>query len=145
MKWITKTTEETILLGKKIGEKLVANDVLTLHGTLGAGKTTFAKGIAQGLKITEPITSPTFTILSQYDGKLLLTHMDLYRLGSEEEFELLGGEDFFYNGGICLIEWSEKAQSYLPERTLSIFIDIDKNTQDRIISIEGDRFDTISL
>lgn len=145
MKWITHTPEETVRLGQKIGEKLNPNDVVTLHGTLGAGKTTFVKGIAEALDIKEPVTSPTFTILSQYDGKLLLTHMDLYRLGCEDEFELLGGEDFFYAGGITLIEWSEKAESFLPAHTVSFFLTIDQETQNRIITTEDPRFESVSL
>lgn len=145
MKWITHNSKETILLGKKIGTKLRPNDVITLHGTLGSGKTTFVKGIAKALCIKEPVTSPTFTILSQYEGKLLLTHMDLYRLGCDEEFELLGGEDFFYAGGVTLIEWSEKAESFLPPHTVAIFLSVDQETQNRIITTEDKRFDSIRL
>ena len=145
MKWITRNTEETILLGRKFGEKLAPNDVITLHGTLGAGKTTFVKGIAEALGISEPVTSPTFTILSQYDGKMVLTHMDLYRLGCEEEFELLGGEDFFYAGGVTLIEWSEKAESFLTPHTAAVFLSVDPETQNRIISTEDKRFESVSL
>lgn len=143
MKWITHNSGETILLGRKIGKKLRPNDVITLHGTLGAGKTTFVKGIAKALGINEPVTSPTFTILSQYDGKLMLTHMDLYRLGCEEEFELLGGEDFFYAGGITLIEWSEKAESFLPPHTAAFFLFVDPETQNRIITTEDKRFESV--
>lgn len=145
MKWVTHNAKETIKLGKKIAAKLRPNDVLTLHGTLGSGKTTFVKGVAEALKIREPITSPTFTLLSQYEGKMLLTHMDLYRLGCEEEFELLGGEDFFYDDGITLIEWSEKAASFLPAHTTSLFFEIEEETQNRIISTEDKRFESVRL
>ena len=145
MKWIANTPKETVRLGKKIGKQLKQNDVVTLHGTLGAGKTTFAKGIAEALGIREAVTSPTFTILSQYNGSLPLTHMDLYRLGSEEEFELLGGEDFFYANGVTLIEWSEKAQPFLPKETVAVFISVDPENQQRIIEIQGDRFESVRL
>lgn len=143
MKWIADSPKDTVRLGKKIGRRLRPNDVVTLHGTLGAGKTTFAKGIAEALGIREAVTSPTFTILSQYSGSLPLTHMDLYRLGSEEEFELLGGEDFFYAEGITLIEWSEKARPFLPKETVEVFISVNPDTQQRIIEIQGERFESV--
>ena len=145
MKWIADSPKDTGRRGKKIGRRLRPNDVVTLHGTLGAGKTTFAKGIAEALGIREAVTSPTFTILSQYSGSLPLTHMDLYRLGSEEEFELLGGEDFFYAEGITLIEWSEKAQPFLPKETVEVFISVNPDTQQRIIEIQGERFESVRL
>ena len=145
MKWIANTPKETVRLGKKIGKQLKPNDVVTLHGTLGAGKTTFAKGIAEALGIREAVTSPTFTILSQYNGSLPLTHMDLYRLGSEEEFELLGGEDFFYANGVTLIEWSEKILSELPpEKTIIIKLEVKKDNT-RQITINNWKYGVLTL
>ena len=108
MMYRTKTIEETIRFGKMLGSLLQAGDILALQGTLAAGKTQLTKGIAQGLGITEPVTSPTFTIVSEYYGRLPLYHIDVYRLGSPEEFLDLGVEEMLYGQGVCVIEWSEK-------------------------------------
>lgn len=82
--------------------------MVVLEGTLGAGKTTFAQGIAQGLGVVEDVTSPTFALVHEYQGNLPLFHMDLYRLASEEEFEQIGGWEYFRRGGVCLIEWADR-------------------------------------
>lgn len=88
---------------------MTAGSIVALDGPLGAGKTTLVKGIAKSLEIEEPITSPTFTIVSEYQGRFLLYHIDLYRVGSAEEIELLGIEELMYGSGISVVEWSEKA------------------------------------
>ena len=119
----TKTAEETIELGTAIGQLLQPGDVIALQGTLAAGKTQLTKGIAQGLGVAEPVTSPTFTIISQYYGQLPLYHIDAYRLGSAEDFLDLGVEDMLYGQGVCVIEWSEKVMSELPSRTILIQIE----------------------
>lgn len=124
MTFKTYSETETIELGKKIGSFLKKGDVLALEGTLAAGKTYFTKGIAQGLGIKEEITSPTFTLVSEYYGKLPLYHFDVYRLFSTEEFLDIGGEEFLYGEGVCVIEWSEKIRSELPENTIFVFIKI---------------------
>jgi len=103
---------------------------------LGSGKTILAKGIALSLGITEPVTSPTFTIIQEYSGIYPLFHIDLYRLDNLEEFELLGGEELLYNEAVTIIEWSEIIDSLLPDPTISIDISIENN-QDRIIEIRG--------
>ncbi|MCR5291154.1 MAG: tRNA (adenosine(37)-N6)-threonylcarbamoyltransferase complex ATPase subunit type 1 TsaE [Treponema sp.] len=118
----TKSTEETIALGKKIGFFLKKGDVLAMRGTLAAGKTTITKGIAQALDITETITSPTFCLISEYEGRLPLYHMDVYRLDGEEDFINLGTEDMLYGDGVCIIEWSEKVAGQLPQNTITITI-----------------------
>jgi len=82
---------------------------------LGAGKTTFAQGVAQGLGVTDDVTSPTFALVHEYQGRVSLFHMDLYRLTSEEEFELIGGWEYLQRGGVCLIEWAERLGNALPE------------------------------
>ncbi len=93
-----------------------------MRGTLAAGKTTITKGIAQALDITETITSPTFCLISEYEGRLPLYHMDVYRLDGEEDFINLGTEDMLYGDGVCIIEWSEKVAGQLPQNTITITI-----------------------
>ncbi len=134
MQYISHNTEETIEIGKKIGEMCKAGTVISLRGSLGAGKTVIAKGIAKYLKIEESIVSPTFTIIQEYNGTLPLYHMDLYRISGCDEFEMLGGEEMLYGNGITLIEWSEKIEEMLPEETIFIDIEIKENL-DRIITI----------
>ena len=115
----TSTSEETIDLGRKIGSLLKAGDVIAMTGTLAAGKTTITKGIAESLGVSDNITSPTFCLISEYDGsKMPLYHMDVYRLEDAEDFVNLGVEDMLYGNGVCIIEWSEKVQSELPKKTI---------------------------
>lgn len=115
----TSTSEETIDLGRKIGFLLKAGDVIAMTGTLAAGKTTITKGIAESLGVSDNITSPTFCLISEYDGsKMPLYHMDVYRLEGAEDFVNLGVEDMLYGNGVCIIEWSEKVQSELPKKTI---------------------------
>ncbi len=132
----TKDVSETEDLGRKIGEKLKKGDVVSLRGSLGAGKTVLAKGIARALGITEAIVSPTFTLVQEYDGREKLYHLDIYRLSGEDEFESMGGEEFLYPDGISLIEWSEKIDSMLPPSTIYIDITINDDLT-RKITIKG--------
>ncbi|SHF00387.1 tRNA threonylcarbamoyladenosine biosynthesis protein TsaE [Seinonella peptonophila] len=113
--WDLATVEATQELGEKLAKVLFPGDVLALEGELGAGKTTFAQGVARGLGITETIDSPTFTIVKEYPSKLPLYHLDLYRLQTSEE--ALDFEEYFYGDGICLIEWATRAKDWLPEET----------------------------
>jgi tRNA threonylcarbamoyladenosine biosynthesis protein TsaE len=106
-----------------------------LSGTLGAGKTTLVKGIAQALDIEEEVTSPSFTIISEYEGSLPLYHMDLYRIESIREFEDLGSDEMLGGKGICVIEWSEKVESVLPPH-VRVHITVEDGTT-RVIEIEG--------
>lgn len=139
MEFVTHSEEETVLLGKKLGEKLKKSDVVALDGRLAAGKTYFTKGIALGLKIQEEITSPTFTVISEYSGRLPLYHMDIYRLAGEEDFLNIGAEDMLYGNGVCVIEWSEKIREILPKNTISVKISINSNNS-RSISIDNISF-----
>lgn len=118
----TKSSEETISLGKKIGSKLKKGDIIAMQGTLAAGKTTITKGIAQSLGISEDITSPTFCLISEYYGKMPLYHMDVYRLDGTEDFINLGVDDMLYGDGVCIIEWSEKIMDELPKNTIILRI-----------------------
>ena len=132
----TNSTEETEALGKKIGNALKKGDVVSLRGSLGAGKTVIAKGIARSLGIDEAIVSPTFTLVQEYDGREKLYHLDIYRLSGEDEFESMGGEEFLYPDGISLIEWSEKIDSMLPDGTIYIDITINDDLS-RSVDIRG--------
>jgi tRNA threonylcarbamoyladenosine biosynthesis protein TsaE len=114
----------------------VPGSVVALEGPLGAGKTTLVKGIALALGIVEPVTSPTFTLISEYEGTMPLYHMDLYRIGSMEEFELLGVEEMLYGDGVCCIEWAEKALPLFPKDHVSVRLGISPDGG-RTLSLEG--------
>ena len=118
----TSSAEETIELGKKIGKLLKKGDIIAMQGTLAAGKTTITKGIAQALGITETITSPTFCLISEYEGTMPLYHMDVYRLDGTEDFINLGTDDMLYGDGVSIIEWSEKIMDELPSNTIVLKI-----------------------
>jgi len=135
---LCRTIEDTLALGKKIGEICLPGTVISLRGPLGSGKTVIAKGIALALGIVESIVSPTFTLVQEYEGKLPMHHMDLYRIDSIEEFAGIGGEELLYNNGITLIEWSEKIDRILPPQTIYITIAI-LDDQTRSVSLEGMR------
>lgn len=113
MKYITATPEETIRLAEEYARTLKAGDVVLLEGDMGVGKTVFAKGVAKGLGITESVLSPTYAYMNDYEGRLY--HYDCYRLSGGEQALSLGLTDYFYAGGVCLIEWSENIASVLPE------------------------------
>jgi tRNA threonylcarbamoyladenosine biosynthesis protein TsaE len=123
-------------LGERIARRLDRGSVVALRGGLGAGKTCLTKGIARGLGIDETITSPTYTIISEYQGRLPLYHVDAYRLEGDEDFENLGGEELLYGGGVSVIEWSERIPRSLPENTIGIEIVISGGGR-RIIRISG--------
>ena len=136
IKFVTNNTEETIELGKKIGNYLRKGDVIAMQGTLAAGKTTITKGIAQSLDISETITSPTFCLISEYEGKMPLYHMDVYRLDNEEDFANLGTEDMIYGNGVSIIEWSEKIMNELPKKTIILKIEPQEDAS-RIITLDN--------
>ncbi|WP_416829669.1 tRNA (adenosine(37)-N6)-threonylcarbamoyltransferase complex ATPase subunit type 1 TsaE [Ectobacillus polymachus] len=115
---ITSSPEETIGLAEKLGHLLMEGDVLTLEGDLGAGKTTFTKGLAKGLGVKRVVNSPTFTIIKEYNGRIPLYHMDVYRL--EESDEDLGWDDYFYGQGVTVVEWAHFIQPYLPDQLLAV-------------------------
>ena len=110
----TKSAAETIELGKKIGAFLLPNDVIALTGQLGAGKTTLIQGIADGLGVKDYVTSPTFIIINEYEGRLPFYHVDLYRLDYIKDIAALGIEEYFTRGGVCVIEWAERLKGLLP-------------------------------
>jgi tRNA threonylcarbamoyladenosine biosynthesis protein TsaE len=112
-----RSEEETLLFGQQIAQNLPSGTILALSGDLGAGKTTFVQGLAQGLDIKDPVQSPTFSILNIYPG---LYHFDLYRLKNEADFLGLGFDEYFQKSGVCAIEWPERIPTLLPPRTISI-------------------------
>lgn len=131
--------EETYALGKSLGEAAKPGDVVCLNGDLGVGKTVFTQGFAAGVGITEPVNSPTFTIVQQYDdGRLPLYHFDVYRIGDISEMDEVGYEDCFYGEGVCLIEWSNLIEEILPEHIISVTIekDLQKGFDFRKITVE---------
>ncbi len=136
----TRTPEETFALGKKIGEHARPGQIYTLNGDLGVGKTVFTQGVAAGLGIFEPICSPTFTIIQEYEsGRLPFYHFDVYRIGDIEEMEEIGYDDYFFGQGICLIEWAELIEEILPRERIRVRIE--KNLEEgfdyRRITVEG--------
>ena len=132
-------TKDTYELGKKMGEQAAKGDVYLLLGDLGVGKTVFTQGFADGLGITEPISSPTFTIVQEYeDGRMPFYHFDVYRIGDVEEMEEIGYEDYFYGEGVCLIEWANLIEEILPNTAKTIVIekDLEKGFDYRRITVE---------
>lgn len=122
----SRSPEETFALGKHMGERAKAGEVLTLIGDLGVGKTVFTQGLAAGLGITEPVSSPTFTIVQIYEeGRIPFYHFDVYRIGDLSEMDEIGYEDCFYGEGVCLIEWANLIEEILPEHYTRIRISKD--------------------
>ncbi|MDD2296619.1 MAG: tRNA (adenosine(37)-N6)-threonylcarbamoyltransferase complex ATPase subunit type 1 TsaE [Sphaerochaetaceae bacterium] len=128
--------EETKEVGRQLGKIATSGTVVSLRGPLGAGKTIIAKGIAEALGITEAIVSPTFTLVQEYEGRLPMHHLDLYRIDGIEDFEGIGGEELLYSAGITVIEWSEKIEELLPSETIRVTLQIQKDGS-REIAIEG--------
>ena len=135
----TFSPEETFELGRKLGEEAAPGNIYTLVGDLGVGKTVFTQGMAAGLGITEPVNSPTFTILQVYgEGRCPFYHFDVYRIGDVSEMDEIGYEDCFYGEGVCLIEWADLIEEILPEHYTQITIskDLEKGFDYRKISVK---------
>ena len=128
MVYETQSAQETFALGERIGRDAGPGQIYTLTGDLGVGKTVLTQGVAKGLGITGPVSSPTFTIVQVYEnGRLPFYHFDVYRIGDVEEMEEVGYEDCFYGGGVCLIEWAELISELLPSDCIHICIEKDLN------------------
>lgn len=138
---ITKSSEETKNLGEELSKLTKPGDLLAFYGELGAGKTCFIQGISRGLKVKDYVTSPSFTIINEYQGKIPIYHFDLFRLNNAEEILGLGYEEYFYGEGLTVIEWAEKIEQLLPKEHLKIEIKF-KDRYQRTISFipQGDRF-----
>lgn len=135
----TENPEETFALGQKIGRAATPGQVYTLTGDLGVGKTVFTQGVASGLGITEPVNSPTFTIVQVYEeGRLPFYHFDVYRIGDIEEMDEIGYEDYFYGEGLCMIEWANLIEEILPDKRYDVTIkkDLEKGFDYRKITIK---------
>lgn len=136
----TNSDKETFALGEKLGQVAKAGQIYTLIGDLGVGKTVFTQGMAWGLGITEPISSPTFTIIQEYqEGRLPFYHFDVYRIGDIEEMEEIGYDDYFFGQGVCMIEWANLIEDLLPEQVIQVKIekDLEKGFDYRRITITG--------
>ena len=135
----TNSPQETKELGKKMAERAKPGDVFTLVGDLGVGKTVFTQGIAEGLGIDEPVNSPTFTIVQEYEsGRMPFYHFDVYRIGDLEEMDEIGFDAYIYGDGLCLIEWADLIEEILPEKRVAIRIekDLEKGFDYRRITIQ---------
>ena len=139
MKIETFSEKETFELGKKLGTEAKSGQVYALLGDLGVGKTILTKGFAEGLGITEPVSSPTFTIVQVYEeGRMPFYHFDVYRIGDIEEMDEIGYEDCFYGEGVCLVEWANLIEEIMPENTIWITIekDLEKGFDYRRIEVK---------
>ena len=139
----TVSAEETMALGEKIAQLLEKGSIITLEGDLGAGKTTFTKGLGKGLGITRPVNSPTFTIMKVYErGRLPLYHIDAYRL--EGLHQDLGFEEYIYGDGVCVIEWSAFVEDLLPKERLTIKLEYENDGERKITIIPlGERYEKL--
>jgi len=141
MQFLSHSAQETESIGEALAKELRPGDVLAFTGSLGMGKTAFTRGLARGLGCRGRVTSPTFTIVNEYEGKTPLFHFDMYRLGSSEELFDIGWDDYLARGGVCAVEWSERVSDALPEDT--IYVDIartDGHEDWRTITVTGGRF-----
>ena len=138
MEYCSNSAEETEALGAELAVRLRPGDVGAYTGDLGAGKTAFTRGIARGLGIPEGVTSPTFTIVNEYEGgRLPLFHFDLYRLGDPEELFDIGWEDYLARGGVCAVEWSENVADALEDEPIRVDIRRGEHDGQRVISIRN--------
>lgn len=137
MEYLSHSPEETEHIGEMLGRRLRPGTVVAYRGGLGMGKTAFTRGLAQGLGCAGRVTSPTFTIVNEYDGATPLFHFDMYRLGSSDELFDIGWEDYLTRGGVCAVEWSERVDDAMPADTLWVDIARGTDESDRIITITG--------
>jgi tRNA threonylcarbamoyladenosine biosynthesis protein TsaE len=144
MDFITNTVEETIELGKKIGRDLKPGDIVCIDGDLGSGKTHLTKGIALGLDIDEHITSPTFNIVNEYEGRIKLYHFDVYRVNDPDEIAAIGFDEYIFSDAVSVIEWSDYIKVLIPEDHIQIIIANESETRRNInIQFFGKRYENI--
>ena len=133
MEYITHSETETEALGEKLAPRFRPGDVVALYGDLGAGKTAFVRGMARGLKSPNRVTSPTFTIVNEYEGEIPLFHFDMYRLGGADELFGIGWDDYLARGGICVVEWSENVSDAFDGTEIRVALEKLSETDRKII------------
>ena len=137
MEYLSHSPEETEHIGEMLGRRLRPGTVVAYRGGLGMGKTAFTRGLARGLGCRGRVTSPTFTIVNEYEGPTPLFHFDMYRLSGSEDLFDIGWEDYLTRGGVCAVEWSERVDDAMPADTLWVDIARGTDESDRIITISG--------
>ncbi|MCY6958825.1 tRNA (adenosine(37)-N6)-threonylcarbamoyltransferase complex ATPase subunit type 1 TsaE [Clostridium brassicae] len=147
MEFIVNSLEETMSLGVQIGEKVNKGDIICLIGDLGTGKTHITKGIAQGLQVQDYITSPTFNIVNEHNGRIKLYHFDVYRVNDPDEIEAIGFDEYIFGDGVSIIEWANYIEELIPSEHLRITIEKlpDKgiNCRKIILNYNGDRYNYV--
>ncbi|MEJ8552694.1 tRNA (adenosine(37)-N6)-threonylcarbamoyltransferase complex ATPase subunit type 1 TsaE [Tepidibacter sp. Z1-5] len=138
-----KNEQETSEIGYRLGQLLNKGDVVCLIGDLGAGKTTITKSIAKALEVDDYITSPTFTIVNEYDGKYPLYHFDVYRISSSEDMYEIGFEEYLYGDGICIIEWANLIEDILPDEYINIELNYKEEGREMILTPHGKHYENI--
>ncbi len=137
--------EETEVFGQKLGTLLKPGDIICLNGDLGAGKTTLTKSIGRGLGVDDYITSPTFTLINEYEGRLSLYHFDVYRLENVDDLYDLGFDEYFYGKGVSIVEWADKIEKFLPKDRLVLDIENGDQEDKRLVKISayGNRYEDL--
>jgi tRNA threonylcarbamoyladenosine biosynthesis protein TsaE len=133
---VSSSSEETKRFGRLLGRNAESGDIVLLIGDLGAGKTTFTQGIAEGIGVNEPVRSPTFVLVLQYQGRLLLNHIDLYRIGGLAEVLDMGLDEYLLADGISIIEWANRASDAFPQSRLEITLE-HVNENERLLNLAG--------
>ncbi len=137
MRYLSKSTSDTEAFGEKLAKRLRPGCVLAFTGSLGMGKTALTRGLARGLGCRGRVSSPTFTIVNEYDGPLPLFHFDMYRLGSSDELYDIGWDDYLARGGVCAVEWSERVADALPQDAIRVDIARGQADDERVITVTG--------
>ncbi len=134
--FLSKSVEDTEKFAEEFSKSLTGNEIIAMYGDLGAGKTSFTRGLAKGLEVEQTVTSPTFAIVNEYSGNYPLYHFDMYRIENWDDLESIGFFDYI-NTGIIIIEWSENIEGALPSGVIRVYIDKTDNDNERLIKIEG--------
>ncbi|MBO4916128.1 MAG: tRNA (adenosine(37)-N6)-threonylcarbamoyltransferase complex ATPase subunit type 1 TsaE [Oscillospiraceae bacterium] len=137
MQFVSESEADTEALGERLARCLRPGDTVAFTGTLGMGKTAFTRGLARGLGCGGRVTSPTFTIVNEYEGVIPLFHFDMYRLGTSDELYDIGWDDYLARGGVCAVEWSERVADALPEGAVTVDIRRGGTDEERVITVTG--------
>lgn len=147
MDYIVNSVEESIKLGEEIGKRVKPGDIICLTGDLGAGKTHITKGIARGLGITDNVTSPTFSLINEYNGRLKLYHFDVYRINDPLEIYSLGFDEYIFGDGVSVIEWANYIETLIPREHIAIDVrknyDLGENYRKIVIQYYGNRYNYV--